>query len=102
MPSICLENNPLVAIEWMKFGKPIIASNIGWYPDLIENNKSWYLFKAWDHIDLSEKIMFLYNKKGKSIEMWRNWFNKIKNDFWKDQFYQNLIKIYKTNKLIFF
>lgn len=94
MPSIWLENNPLVAIEWMKYGKAIIASNVWWFPDLIESEKNWYLFKMWNHIELAEKIKLLYWNKDLSIKMWKYWFEKLKKEFGSEMFYERLIKIY--------
>lgn len=96
MPSIWLENNPLVAIEWLKFWKPIIASNIWWYPDLIENWKNGYLFKIWDYVELSEKIKNLYKNNDLSIFMWNYWFEKLKTKFNSKKYLLELNKIYKN------
>ncbi len=96
MPSVCLENNPLVAIEWMKFWKPIIATNIWGYPDLVESWKNWFLFSLWNYIELAEKIKNLYKNKNLSIEMWKYWFEKLKNNLWTEKFYKKLMEIYKN------
>jgi len=98
MPSVCLENNPLVAIEWMKFWKPILASNVWGYPDLVENWKNGYLFKMWNHKELVEKIKLLYLNKDKSIEMWKYWFEKLKKEFGSEVFYEKLMDIYSIKK----
>ncbi len=94
MPSIWLENNPLVALEWMKFWKPILASNIWGYPDLVEDWKNWYLFSMWNALDLSKKINNLYKNKKLSINMWTYWFEKLKKEFNSELFYEKLSKIY--------
>ncbi len=95
MPSMWLENNPLVWLESMKYWKPIIATNVWWYPDLIENNKNWYLFPLWNYIELVKKIKNLYKNKKLSIKYWEYWFEKVIKEFNKENFYKKLIKIYK-------
>lgn len=94
MPSVWLENNPLVAIEWMKYWKPILASNVWWFPDLIENEKNGYLFPMWNHKALAEKIKTLNNNTNLSIEMWKYWFEKLQKEFNSDLFYKKLLWLY--------
>lgn len=95
MPSVWLENNPLVAIEWMKYWKTIIASNIWWFSDLVENWKNGYLFKIWNYKELAEKIKNLYKNKKISIKMWRYWFEKLEKDFNSKNYFNILLNIYK-------
>jgi len=94
IPSVCLENNPLVALESMKYGRPIIASNIWWIPDLVEYWKNGYLFQMWNHIELAEKILQLYGNNKKIIEMWKYGFEKLKKEFNSKLFYERLMKVY--------
>ncbi len=96
MPSIWLENNPLVALEAMKHGRPIIASNVGWFPDLIEDGKNWYLFKTGNHMDLAENILHLLWNKEMIIKMWTFWFEKAKREFNSNLFYEGLMKVYNS------
>lgn len=94
IPSVCQDNNPLVAIEAMKFWRPIIASNIWWIPDLVHNDINWYLFEMGNYKDLAEKILKIYGKDDKIAEMWKNGFNKLKNEYNSDLFYEKLMKVY--------
>lgn len=43
--SNCLENNPLVILEAMSLGKPVVASRIGGVPEMIQNGVTGYLFE---------------------------------------------------------
>lgn len=42
--SNCLENNPLVILEAMSLGKPVIASRIGGVPEMMQHGVTGYLF----------------------------------------------------------
>lgn len=44
MPSIWYENGPYSAMEAMALGKPLIVSNNGGLPELVENNVNGYVF----------------------------------------------------------
>ena len=55
VPSLCYENSPTIIYEAKVFNLPIIASDLGGIPELI-NGKQEYLFKAGDKNDLIEKM----------------------------------------------
>ena len=52
VPSEWYENNPLTIIEAYAFGKPVIGSRIGGIPEIIEDNKTGYLFNAKNESEL--------------------------------------------------
>jgi len=52
IPSVWYENNPMVVIEALSQGTPIIASSIGGLPEMFENGQSGYLFAPGDKVDL--------------------------------------------------
>ncbi|MCP4975818.1 MAG: glycosyltransferase family 4 protein, partial [Maribacter sp.] len=54
---------PNVVIEAMAVGKPIIATNIGGPPEMIDNNKTGILVPPNDPSILTEKICELLNNK---------------------------------------
>ncbi|MBN2880926.1 glycosyltransferase family 4 protein [Candidatus Woesearchaeota archaeon] len=94
MPSVWLENNPLVALEAMQYEKPIIASNVGGYPDLVEQNKNGFLFEMGNYKVLAKEMLKLYNNEKLSKKLGEYGLTKLKRDFSKDKHYQKLIKIY--------
>ena len=47
---------PLVILEAMKSGLPIITSNIGALSEILEDEKSGLLFEAGNRIQLKEKL----------------------------------------------
>lgn len=99
MPSVCLENIPIVALESMKNKKPIIASNVGGYPDLIEQAKNGYLFEIGDYREVAKYIKNFYNNKKLSIKLGECGFKKLKKDFGRETHYSQLMEIYRKNGL---
>jgi glycosyltransferase involved in cell wall biosynthesis len=61
MPSASYENAPFSVIEAFALGKPVIASNIGGLPELIENGKTGLLFDAGNIADLKNSIEYLFS-----------------------------------------
>jgi glycosyltransferase involved in cell wall biosynthesis len=58
VPSEWYENNPLTIIEAYANGKPVIGSNIGGIPEIIDKGNTGYLFEMKSIKELSAKISF--------------------------------------------
>jgi len=56
LPSIWYDNNPLVILEAYKYGIPVIGSRIGGIPEMIQENKTGFLFESGDHKDLASVL----------------------------------------------
>lgn len=69
VPSIWYENMPNTIIEAFFYQKPVIASNIGSIPEMIENDVNGRLFSPGDHEQLSEQIKEAIDNKKKYREM---------------------------------
>jgi len=83
VPSFCYENSPTVIYEAKNFNLPIIASDIGGIPELI-NNDQGLLFKSKDEKDLVAKINeFIYNKER------FDYYSKINKDL---KYLENILK----------
>ncbi len=63
IPSIWYDNLPNTALESFQYGKPVIASNIGSLPELVEDKYNGFLFKPGDVEDLIEKIKMFDDEK---------------------------------------
>jgi len=59
VPSEWYDNSPLVIYESYALGKPVIGSDIGGIPELIEPGKTGLLFQPGNSEELVEKINFL-------------------------------------------
>lgn len=53
----------IAILEAMACGKPVIGSNVGGIPFIIENEKTGFLFESQNVCELAEKIIILLNEK---------------------------------------
>ena len=60
-PSICYENCPFSVIESIVNGTPVVGSNLGGVPELIDDGKTGVLFEAGNVSELTNKILMLWN-----------------------------------------
>jgi glycosyltransferase involved in cell wall biosynthesis len=60
VPSICLENNPLIILEALSVGTPAIVSNKGGMPEIIERVNRKLIF---DDLEILKDILSSFSKK---------------------------------------
>lgn len=77
IPSICYDNSPLVIYESFTTATPVIGSNIGGIPELIDDGVNGYLFEAGDVQDLKDKLLEIINNKKSLPRLEENAFNSI-------------------------
>lgn len=68
LPSICNDTAPQTIFESYSRRIPIIASNIGGFPDFIKDRESGLLFKVGDSGDLAEKLDMILNAPERILE----------------------------------
>lgn len=78
IPSACYENCPFTVIEAQKLGTPVIASNLGGIPELIDAGKTGEVFEAGDDEQLAKYILELWNDR-KRCQKYRD--NCYKKEF---------------------
>lgn len=89
LPSQGYENGPYSAMEAMAKGKPLIVSNNGGLPELVEDGKNGYIFKQ--NSDLSnciEKMLSLTNEE--YLKMCKDSFDKARGWFNPDEYVRML------------
>lgn len=72
LPSIWYENCPMTILESIALGTPVIGSNIGGIPELINHGKTGFIFESGNAIDLRNKIESIYFNDSLSYEMAKN------------------------------
>jgi len=63
---------PIYFIKSLKFHKPVIASDIGCYSQIIQKGKTGYICKVEDYKDFSKKIIEITNNYNTFIENYKN------------------------------
>lgn len=75
------EGCPNVILEYMACSKPVIASNVGGCPELVEDGKTGYLFPTGDAKTLADKMLSLVNDRATARAMGKNGRGIVENEF---------------------
>lgn len=94
IPSYWAENFPLVTLEAMANGRPIVISNIFGLSERIENNDVGLLFEAGNSKDLADKIICLLSNFELVKIMSKNARTKIDEKYSAEIHYADIMKIY--------
>ena len=97
VPSIWFEVFGLVNIEAMRNKIPVIGSNIGGMSDIVDHEKTGYLFEAGNYKEMSYYIKKLYKNIRLSEELGENGYKKFVTKFSDDVYYERLMRIYLGN-----
>lgn len=92
-PSEWYENCPFSVIESQMLGTPIVASNIGGIPELLDDEKTGLLFEPKNRKMLKNIIAMLYTDTHSLEEMRRNCLSKQFMDM--ETYYKKLMVYYK-------
>jgi len=96
VPSEWYENCPMTILESFASSKPVIGSDIGGIPELIDQGVDGYIYEPANSELLSEVILSIWNNPDNAREMGVSGKNKIKKSFNYDSHYNALISIYNT------
>ena len=95
LPSNCFEIFGMTNIESFINGKPVIASNIGGIPEIVEDNINGLLFKPGNIEELKNCILKYWNNPELSVQHGKNGYQKAITQYTEDKYYNELIKIYE-------
>ena len=95
LPSIWYDNSPIAISESMAFCTPVIVSDLGGTKEMIEDEKSGFVFRAHDSNDLAEKMRQFIDDRGLVQEMGTQALDRVHviND--EEMYYQKLMHIYE-------
>lgn len=82
-------------IESFVNGKPVIASNIGGIPEIVEDNINGLLFEPGNIEELKNCILKYWNNPNLVIKHGKNGYQKAITQYTEERYYQELIKVYK-------
>ena len=68
-------------LEYMAAGKPVVATNVGGNPELVQNGETGILVDKENSEQLAKALILLANAPYKRTEMGRNGYEKVKNKF---------------------
>lgn len=100
IPSIWMENSPMVAYEAMATGRPIIGSNIGGIPELVKDGKNGLLFEPRNSDELAYKIIKVLNNPKLARKFGDYGKDLIDKEFNKEKHIKNIIEIYNNLILV--
>lgn len=95
IPSIWYDNLPNTALESFQYSKPVIASNIGSLPELVEDGVNGYLFEAGNSEQLAEKVKML-DDSNLVQAMGKKSREKLEEKFGPRKHYEALIDLFES------
>lgn len=82
-------------IESFINGKPVIASNIGGIPEIVEHNVNGLLFEPTNIEQLKKHILTYWNNPKLAIEHGRNGYQKAITQYTEEKHYNELMRVYE-------
>ena len=96
VPSEWYESFGIVVLESFAAGTPVIASNIGGLPELVDDGKSGLLFRPGDADDLAEKMGKMLRDPGKTREMGLYARGQVEQKYNQQTHYEELLDVYNA------
>ena len=94
VPSIWYDNFPVSLLEAYAAGKPVLASNSGCFPHIVEEGRSGLLFERGNSAALAEKIRWLYQHPNELTTMGRYARQLVETRYSPEATYQTLLAIF--------
>jgi len=88
------EGLPNVAMEAFSIGRPVIGSNVGGIPELVEHKKTGYLFPPGNTDELVKALEFFCTNKEKINIFGAQARKKVETEFNASNFIKSYLKIY--------
>lgn len=90
------EGMPMAILEAMSFGLPLVVSNVGGIPSVVEEGENGYLINPGDKEALKTSIMKLLKEKDNRVNISKNNYNKINEYFNLEKNVEMLYEIYRS------
>ena len=94
VPSIWYENCPYSILETMEIGRPIIGSQIGGIPELIEDKENGFVYEYNDIDELAEKMKTLFDNNEVANQQGRMSRKLYEEKYSENIYYNKILEIY--------
>ncbi|MBU1131760.1 glycosyltransferase family 4 protein [Patescibacteria group bacterium] len=94
IPSEWYENYPLIALESMALGKPVLSAKIGGLAGMIAENFNGWFFESSDVNDLQSKLSLHYNEIERIEELGKNARRTVEEKNSAEKYYQEISACY--------
>jgi glycosyltransferase involved in cell wall biosynthesis len=95
VPSLWHEPFGLVAIEAQAYGKPVICSRTGAFPEIVDCGAAGLLFETGNVEELAEKICYLWDNPDLCQKMGQAGREKTQGEYSPGRYYERLMAVYK-------
>lgn len=95
IPSVCYENFPVVAVEAFATDTPVVASNVGSLPSIVDDGRTGLLFRPGDASDLRAKVLALASDPDRLATMRRQARREFEKRYSPSASYPLLIEAYR-------
>jgi glycosyltransferase involved in cell wall biosynthesis len=95
VPSVWEEAFGLVAAESMAHGIPVIASDIGALPEIVDRGRTGLLFEPRNDEALAERIDALWSSPRTCREMGIQGREKVEREYTREVYYERILRVYR-------
>ncbi len=96
VPSLWFEQFPMVVLEAMGRALPVVGSNIGGLPGIVDDGLTGSLFETGDADDLAQKLRRLWDDPERCRLMGMAGQQKALREYTEDAYFQNLMAVYQS------
>lgn len=89
------EGLPLVLIEAMAQGKPVVATAVDGIPEIVFENETGLLHKHEDDAELANKLLSLIDDEARAAALGANAQTYVRENFSRERFAQNIVRLYQ-------
>ena len=99
-PAIWYENMPNTVIEAYAYGKPVVASRLGSFSEIVDDEKTGFLFESKNIKELSKKLSKFVEDESLSAQLGHNAREKCQNEYSEKVHMSALVEVLQGKSII--